>query len=118
MDTKLIMEFEKLKERLRKAEEYEKTKYSADSPENRERAEKALELVLNRIAELWEQMSFVVELNPNKNVDEWEQDIKMYSGQFLIPKRFVFYRISQRLLIRLEPPAFWMDTVTRIEVDK
>lgn len=114
MDTRLIMEFEKLKDRLRKAEEYECTNYLTDTPENRDRAEKALKQVLDRMAKLWEQMCLVIELNPKKTVEQWEQDIKTYSGRFLTPTKFIFHRISQRLFVRLEPPAYWMDTVTRI----
>ncbi|HEX2925050.1 MAG TPA: hypothetical protein VHP38_02130 [Ruminiclostridium sp.] len=114
MDTKLIMEFERLKDRLRKAEEYEQMKYLSDAPENRERAEKALKQVLARMAELWNQMSLTVELSPNKSIDEWEQDIKTYAGRFLSPKKFIYYRISQRVSVRLEPPAYWWNTITRI----
>lgn len=114
MDTKLIMEFEKLKDRLRKAEEYEQTKYMVDTPENRDRAEIALAQVLNRLAQIWDQMSITVELNPNKSIDEWEQDIRIYAGRFLSPKKFICLRISQRVFVRLEPPAYWLDTVSRI----
>ena len=114
MDTKLIMEFEKLKDRLRKAEEYERTQYLGDTPENREIAEKTLKQVLKRLAEIWEEMCLTVELSPDKSIDEWEQDIKMYSGRFLRPVKFICYRVSQRVFVRLEPPAYWMDPVTRI----
>jgi hypothetical protein len=114
MDTKLIMEFERLKDRLRKAEEYEQTKYLTDTPENRERAEKALMQVLNRMAAIWNQMSLMVELSPTKSSEEWQQDIKTYAGRFLSPKKFIYYKISQRVFVSLEPPEYWLDKVTRI----
>ncbi|OPX46357.1 hypothetical protein CLHUN_01730 [Ruminiclostridium hungatei] len=114
MDTNLIIELETLKGRLRKAEEYERTKYMTDTPENRDRAEKAFQEVIKRMDEIWEQLRLVVELNANKTVEQWEQDIRAYAGRFMAPGKIIVYRKSERIFVRLEPPEFWKDPVTKI----
>jgi hypothetical protein len=114
MDDKLIVEFEKLKERLRNAEEYERTRYQTDAPENKERAEKALKQVVDKLLKLWNQMSLTIELDLAKTPVEWELEIKKYSEQFLYPVKLKYFTKSQKVIVRLEPPAYWMDPVTRI----
>ena len=50
-------EFEQLKSRFRKAQEYERTKYMTDTPENQDRAIKALKQIIDRMDVLWDMMS-------------------------------------------------------------
>ena len=114
MDDKLIAEFEMLKSRLRKAEEYERTKYKADTHENQERALKTSAQVAKKMAEIWNQMSLTIELNPDGTKNEWESEIEKYSEQFLYPARLKCLKKSQRVFVRLEPPLFWWNTITKI----
>ncbi|WP_024834125.1 hypothetical protein [Ruminiclostridium josui] len=114
MDTKLIMEFEKLKGRLRNAKEYERTQYMTDTPENKARAERTLQQVLHRMAEIWEQLSLNIELDMAKSTDDLVAEIQKYSKQFLYPVKMKYFKKSQRVFVRLEPPAYWLDLTTTI----
>lgn len=50
-------EFKRLKMRFREAEKYYETNYLSDAPERQERADKALERILDRMNELWGAMT-------------------------------------------------------------
>jgi len=55
-----MTEFEELKNRYKKAIEYENTKYLTDTPEEQERSEKAFKKLIDRMNEIY---------NQNKNLD-------------------------------------------------
>lgn len=114
IDDKVIREFEQLKSRVRQAEEYAQTKFLNDSPENQERAVNALQKIVLRMEKLWEIMSLKFEIDYAKTIDELEVEIQKYASQFLYPARVIFLVKDQKAFIKLEPPAFWRDPLTKI----
>lgn len=114
IDDKVIREFEQLKSRVGQAEEYAQTKFLNDSPENQERAIKALEKIVLRMEELWKLMSLKLEIDFTMTIDELEAEFVKYASQFLYPTKVIFLVKDQKAFIKLEPPAFWRDPLTKI----
>ncbi len=114
IDDEVIREFEQLKNRVKQAEEYALTKFLKDSPENQERAIKALQKIVLRMEKLWEIMSLKLEIDYTKTIDELEAEFKKYASQFLYPTKVIFLVKEQKAFIKLEPPAFWRDPLTKI----
>lgn len=63
-----MSEFEQLLSRLKQAQEYEKTMYMTDTPEGKAWAEKTFKQILDRLNELWIQIS---EEQKNKYINQF-----------------------------------------------
>lgn len=102
--TKLMAEFRELRNRLRNAMQYFDTKYFEDTPDNRQRAEKTYQKIIDRLEELRKLLSKTIELDTSKTCEELTEEIKqleaamgMRAGAIICHKR------SKRLFVRLEP---------------
>lgn len=105
-----MMEFENLKARLRKAEEYFRTTTDTDTS----KALKAVEAIKARLNELWEQMSLIIDLDSDKSADQWMRQIQGYEKEQLFPVKLIYYRKSNRAAARLEHPSWWREPITEI----
>lgn len=111
--TDLEYEFEQLKERYKRAQDYFKTKYDTDSPQGKEKAQKAFQELTARMDELWERIGKMsIQLDPWQSEDEWLELIG--KQEFWKTVRIDCYRLSQKIVVRFERPAFWRDPDTKV----
>jgi hypothetical protein len=105
-----MMEFENLKARLRKADEYFRTTTDTDTS----KAEETVEAIKTRLNEVWGQMSLTINLDPDKTADQWMRQIQDYEKEQLFPVKLIYYSKSNRAVVRMEHPAWWKESITEI----
>jgi ABC-type phosphate transport system auxiliary subunit len=110
--TNLETELEKLKDRMRKAQEYYKTKYESDTTKNKAKADETIKQLQTRIDEVFQQMSKTVDIRSDMSSEESVKVIEKFKDEFLYPVRVDYYSKNGNIKILLMPPEFikWAET--------
>jgi hypothetical protein len=110
--TTLETELEKLKDRMRKAQEYYKTQYKNDTPDNKAKADETVKQLQTRINEIFVQMGKMVDIRPDMSSEDSVKVIDKFKDEFLYPVRVDCYAKSGHIKVILMPPEFikWPET--------